>query len=102
MSKNQIMLILHHLIPWRYLSEFQGLNFNLNYEKHKKKNEILDMTKPELGTKWLTFQDLSPHYIFMFVYNFLFMINIHKRNTQINFRTNYNYVEIYNIIDLHA
>ena len=43
-----------------------------------------------------------PHFLFIYVYYFLLMINIHKKNTLNNYRLNHNYTGIYNTIDEHA
>ena len=51
----------------------------------------------EIGATKLTCQD-SLHFIFISEYNFVFMMNIHKRNTIINYSMNHNYAEISNII----
>ena len=42
-----------------------------------------------------------PHFLFIYMYNFVFMINIHRRNTQNVYRTYHTYAGINIFIDSH-
>ena len=50
------------------LSDFWALNFILNCEKKNLNNKILDMIRPELGTKRLTCQDPPPYSLHILKY----------------------------------
>ena len=64
-------------------------------------NKILGNIGLELGTTQLTCQE-STHFIFIYEYNFVLMVNIHNRNTQINYRMKHNYAGIHIIIEYNA